>query len=248
MRSVATNSTACSTLRRAALPRSSKPSVPRSRDKSGDGNRGLFAAFGAYNQVMEQIVIASRNLKKARELEELLSPLGLRVRRVSEFSPIEPAETGATFIENALIKARHAAAVSGLPAIADDSGLCVDALDGAPGVRSARYAGEPASDAVNNAKLLSEMEPVADELRGAQFVCLLVLLRTPVDPIPLVAEGRWRGSILRAPRGAQGFGYDPLFYVAEHHCTSAELSAEKKNRLSHRGQAMQSLLRQLGGT
>lgn len=197
---------------------------------------------------MEEIVIASRNLKKAHELEDLLAPIGLRVRRVSEFSPKEPAETGSTFIENALIKARHAAAVSGLPAIADDSGLCVDALDGAPGVRSARYAGEPASDAVNNDKLLAELEHVPDAERGAQFVSLLVLLRSPNDPIPLIAEGRWRGSILRAPRGALGFGYDPLFYVREQNCTAAELPPEKKNRLSHRGQAMQILLRQLGGT
>lgn len=197
---------------------------------------------------MDEIVIASRNLKKARELEDLLAPLHIRVRRVSEFSPIEPAETGATFIENALIKARHAAAVSGLPAIADDSGLCVDALDGAPGVRSARYGGEPASDAVNNAKLIAEMDSVPDMQRQAQFVCQLVLLRRPTDPIPLIAEGRWRGMILRAPRGAQGFGYDPLFYLAEHHCTAAEMNAERKNAVSHRGQAMQQLLRQLGGT
>lgn len=194
---------------------------------------------------MQEIVIASRNLKKARELEDLLGPLGMRVRRVSEFSPVEPAETGATFIENAIIKARHAAAASGLPAVADDSGLCVDALDGAPGVRSARYGGEPASDAVNNAKLLAELEHVADEARGAQFVCALVYLRAPNDPIPLIAEGRWRGRILRAPRGANGFGYDPLFHVAEHDCTSAELVPEMKNRISHRGQAMQVLLERL---
>ncbi len=196
---------------------------------------------------MEEIVIASRNLKKAREIEDLLGNLGWRVRRVSEFSPVDPAETGSTFIENALIKARHAAAVSGLPAIADDSGLCVDALDGAPGVRSARYAGEPASDAVNNAKLLAEMDHVPDPGRGAQFVCLLVLLRSPTDPIPLMAEGRWRGQIVRAPRGAQGFGYDPLFFVPDHNCTSAELAPDKKNQVSHRGRAMRSLLRQLGG-
>ena len=196
---------------------------------------------------MEEIVIASRNLKKARELEDLLSPLSLRVRRVSEFSPVEPAETGATFIENALIKARHAAAVSGLPAIADDSGLCVDALDGAPGVRSARYGGEPSSDAVNNAKLIAEMDSVPDAQRQAQFVCQLVFLRTPTDPVPLIAEGRWKGIILRAPRGTQGFGYDPLFYLPEHHATAAELSAERKNRISHRGQAMQLLLHKLGG-
>lgn len=207
----------------------------------------LFSRPDAYNSGMEEIVIASRNLKKARELEELLAPLGMRVRRVSEFTPKEPAETGATFIENALIKARHAAAASGLAAIADDSGLCVDALDGAPGVRSARYAGEPASDAVNNAKLLAELDHVPDPGRTAQFVSLLVLMRSPHDPIPLIAEGRWRGTILRAPHGANGFGYDPLFYVPDQRCTSAELSPEKKNRLSHRGQAMQILLRQLGG-
>ena len=208
----------------------------------------LFSRPEGYNSGMEEIVIASRNLKKARELEELLAPLGMRVRRVSEFTPKEPAETGATFIENALIKARHAAAASGLAAIADDSGLCVDALDGAPGVRSARYAGEPASDAVNNAKLLAELDHVPEPGRTAQFVSLLVLMRSPHDPIPLIAEGRWHGRILRAPHGANGFGYDPLFYVPDQHCTAAELSSEKKNRLSHRGQAMQILLRQLGAT
>lgn len=207
----------------------------------------MFAALGAYNRDMEEIVIASRNLKKARELEDLLQPLSLRVRRVSEFSPKEPAETGSTFIENALIKARHAAAASGLPAIADDSGLCVDALDGAPGVRSARYAGEPASDAVNNDKLLAEMDRIDDEARGAQFVSVVVLLRSPTDPIPLIAEGRWRGTILRAPRGGQGFGYDPLFFIPDLRCSAAELAPDRKNRISHRGQAMQQLLRQLAG-
>lgn len=194
---------------------------------------------------MQEIVIASRNLKKARELEDLLGPLGLHVRRVSEFSPDEPTETGTTFVENAIIKARHAAAASGLPAVADDSGICVDALDGAPGVRSARYAGEPASDAVNNAKLLAEMEPIADEQRGAQFVCTLVYLRSPNDPIPLIAEAHWRGRILRAPQGSNGFGYDPLFYLDDLACTSAEMAPEQKNRISHRGQAMQLLLKQL---
>lgn len=196
-------------------------------------------------RTLSEIVLASRNAAKARELEELLAPLGWRVRRVSEFSPVEPAETAATFIENALIKARHAAAVSGLPAIADDSGLCVDALDGAPGVRSARYAGEPASDAVNNAKLLAEMEHVPDPGRGAEFVCTLVMLRRPTDPIPLIAEGRWRGTLLTAPRGALGFGYDPLFFVAAHNASAAQLSPELKNRISHRGQAMAQLLAKL---
>jgi XTP/dITP diphosphohydrolase len=226
--------------------------VRRSRTPDGStlthSSGDLFAGVRAYNRGMEEIVIASRNLKKARELEDLLAPLGLRVRRVSEFSPKEPAETGATFVENALIKARHAAAASGLAAIADDSGLCVDALDGAPGVRSARYAGEPASDAVNNAKLLAEMDHVPDAGRSAQFVSVIVLLRSPTDPIPLIAEGRWRGTIVRAPRGGQGFGYDPLFYVPDHHCTAAELAPDRKNRISHRGQAMQALLRQLGGS
>lgn len=195
---------------------------------------------------MKEIVIASRNLKKARELEDLLGPLGWRVRRVSEFSPIEPAETGATFIENALIKARHASAVSGLPAVADDSGLCVDALDGAPGVRSARYGGEPASDAVNNAKLLAEMESLPDKQRGAGFVCTLVFLRAPTDPIPVIAEGIWRGRILRAPQGRAGFGYDPLFYVEDRGCSSAQLPPEIKNQISHRGRAMQRLLEKIG--
>lgn len=194
---------------------------------------------------MEEIVIASRNLKKARELEDLLGPLGLHVRRVSEFSPTEPAETGSTFVENAIIKARHAAAASGLPAVADDSGICVDALDGAPGVRSARYGGEPSSDAVNNAKLLSELEHVEDPGRGAQFVCCVVYLRAPHDPVPLIAEGRWRGRLLRAPQGSQGFGYDPLFFLDALGCTSAELAPDHKNRISHRGQAMALLLQML---
>lgn len=193
------------------------------------------------------VVLASRNARKSRELEDLLAPLGFRVRRVSEFSPLEPVEAAGTFIENALIKARHATAVSGLPAIADDSGLCVDALDGAPGVRSARYGGEPSSDAVNNARLLAEMDAVEDGQRGAQFVCVLVMLRAPADPTPLIAEGRWRGTLLRAPRGSGGFGYDALFYLAEQSCTAAELAPQIKNRLSHRGQAMASLLARLRG-
>ena len=191
---------------------------------------------------MPDIVLASRNAKKARELEALLSPLGWRVRPVSEFSDVEPEETGSTFVENALIKARHATQVSGLPAVAADSGLCVDALGGAPGVRSASFAGKPSSDAANNAKLLADMAGVADAQRQAQFVCTLVMLRSALDPIPLIASGIWHGQILREARGEQGFGYDPLFWVPEHQCASAELSPEIKNRISHRGLAMQQLL------
>jgi XTP/dITP diphosphohydrolase len=188
------------------------------------------------------LVLASRNAKKARELEALLAPLGWQVRPVSEFTDVEPVESGESFVENALIKARHACAVSGLPAIADDSGLCVDALDGAPGVRSARYAGDPASDEANNRLLLERLAEVPGDRRGAEFVCVLVRLLHAQDPLPLIAQGRWRGRILPAPRGNRGFGYDPLFFVPGHDCASAELEPELKNRLSHRGQAMTRLL------
>lgn len=189
-----------------------------------------------------ELVLASRNAQKARELEILLAPLGWVVRPVSDFSDVEPEETGSTFVENALIKARHAALVSGLPAVADDSGICVDALGGAPGVHSARYGGRHATDAERNQQLLKDLRLVGPDERGAQFVCVLAFLRRADDPLPLIAQGIWRGRILEAPRGDHGFGYDPLFHVPETGCASAELAPEVKNRISHRGQAMARLL------
>ncbi|MES2884416.1 MAG: RdgB/HAM1 family non-canonical purine NTP pyrophosphatase [Pseudomonadota bacterium] len=194
---------------------------------------------------MSTVVLASRNAKKLRELQALLSPLGFAARLVTEFSGEEVAETAPTFIENALLKARHAARVSGLPAIADDSGLEVAALGGAPGVYSARFAGEPSNDSANNAKLLEALRNVPAAQRGARFVSALVWLRHADDPVPLIAVGTWAGRILEAPRGAKGFGYDPLFWVESHQCTSAELAGEEKNRISHRAQALRVLLSQL---
>nr|WP_277346231.1 RdgB/HAM1 family non-canonical purine NTP pyrophosphatase [Solimonas marina] len=193
------------------------------------------------------LVLASRNAKKLKEMQALFAPLGVTLRLVSEFSDVEPEENGASFVENALIKARHAAQVSGLPALADDSGLEVAALRGAPGVYSARYAGSPTSDAANNDKLLAALAGVADAQRGARFVSVLALLRHADDPVPLLAQGFWDGRILDAPRGANGFGYDPLFWVPAHGCSAAELAPELKNRISHRARASAVLQRQLAG-
>ncbi|WP_416243647.1 RdgB/HAM1 family non-canonical purine NTP pyrophosphatase [Azospira sp. APE16] len=192
---------------------------------------------------MQKIVLASNNAKKLKELSALLTPLGIQLIPQGELGVPEAEEPHHTFLENALAKARHAAQLTGLPALADDSGLCVKALGGAPGVQSARYAGEPKSDARNNEKLLAALTGVAD--RRAHFVSLLVLVRHGDDPQPLVAEGEWHGEIIDQYRGEGGFGYDPLFYVPEEKATAAELSAEVKNRLSHRGQAMARLLERL---
>ncbi|MGE4446859.1 MAG: RdgB/HAM1 family non-canonical purine NTP pyrophosphatase [Azospira sp.] len=192
---------------------------------------------------MQKIVLASNNAKKLKELSALLTPLGIQLIPQGELGVPEAEEPHHTFLENALAKARHAAQLTGLPALADDSGLCVKALGGAPGVQSARYAGEPKSDARNNEKLLAALTGVAD--RRAHFVSLLVLVRHGDDPQPLVAEGEWHGEIIDQYRGEGGFGYDPLFYVPAEKATAAELSAEVKNRLSHRGQAMVRLLERL---
>lgn len=192
---------------------------------------------------MQKIVLASNNAKKLKELSALLMPLGIQLIPQGELGVPEAEEPHHTFLENALAKARHAAQLTGLPALADDSGLCVKALGGAPGVQSARYAGEPKSDARNNEKLLAALTGVAD--RRAHFVSLLVLVRHGDDPQPLVAEGEWHGEIIDQYRGEGGFGYDPLFYVPAEKATAAELSAEVKNRLSHRGQAMARLLERL---
>ena len=192
---------------------------------------------------MKQLVLASNNAKKIKELNALLAPLGIEVIPQGQLGIPEAEEPHVTFVENALAKARHAAQHSGLPALADDSGLCVRALGGAPGVISARYAGEPKSDARNNEKLLADLAGQND--RRAHFVSVLVLCRSANDPQPIIAEGEWHGEILASPRGAEGFGYDPLFFVPSAGQTAAELGAETKNRLSHRGQAMARLLERL---
>lgn len=193
---------------------------------------------------LSQLVLASHNAGKLKELQALLGD-AVTVRSVAEFSRHEPEETGLSFVENALLKARHAARVSGLPALADDSGLVVDALGGAPGIYSARYAGE-GGDAANNAKLLEALQDMPDAERGARFVCALALVRHAEDPLPILCEGLWHGRILHAPRGANGFGYDPLFWVPEKDCASAELAPTEKNRLSHRARAMALLRQRLG--
>nr|MBL8410206.1 RdgB/HAM1 family non-canonical purine NTP pyrophosphatase [Dechloromonas sp.] len=192
---------------------------------------------------MKKLVLASNNAKKMKELNALLAPLGFEVIPQGQLGIPEAEEPHCTFVENALAKARHAAQHAGLPALADDSGLCVRALGGAPGVISARYAGEPKSDARNNEKLLAELAGQSD--RRAHFVSVLVLVRSADDPQPIIAEGEWHGEILATPRGAEGFGYDPLFYVPAQCMTAAELDADTKNRLSHRGQAMQRLIERL---
>jgi len=192
---------------------------------------------------MKKLVLASNNAKKMKELNALLAPLGFEVIAQGQLGIPEAEEPHCTFVENALAKARHAAEHSGLPALADDSGLCVAALGGAPGVHSARYAGDPKSDARNNEKLLGHLAGKTD--RRAHFACVLVLVRSAKDPQPIIAEGEWHGEILEAQRGADGFGYDPLFYVPTHCQTAAELDAGIKNQLSHRGQAMQKLIARL---
>ncbi len=191
---------------------------------------------------MSTIVLATGNQGKVKELASLLAKQNIEIKPQSEFNVPDVAETGTTFIENAIIKARHAAKITGLPAIADDSGLEVDALSGAPGVYSARYAGENASDDDNTNKLLTALADVADENRTARFHCVLVYMRHENDPTPLVCHGVWQGSICREKQGEQGFGYDPVFWQEEHQMTSAQLPRDLKNQLSHRGQALQKLV------
>ena len=189
------------------------------------------------------VVLASGNAGKLRELAGILTPLGLELVSQAEFSVPEVEETGFSFVENALLKARAAARFSGHPAIADDSGLEVDYLEGAPGIHSARYSGT--GDAGNNARLLAELADVPEAQRSARFQCALVYMRHPLDPMPLVCQASWEGRILESPRGENGFGYDPLFYVLEHQCSSAELPPEVKNRISHRARASALLLEAL---
>lgn len=194
---------------------------------------------------MRKIVLASGNKGKVREFNELLAGLNLEVVPQTEFDVPEIEETGLTFVENAILKARNAAQHTGLPAIADDSGLEVDALKGAPGIYSARYAGADATDEQNLIKLLNTLEGVAEAERTARFQCLLVFMEHELDPTPVICQGTWEGRIAESPQGENGFGYDPVFYVPEQHCTSAQLSADEKNRMSHRGQALQRLLQAL---
>lgn len=194
------------------------------------------------------IVLASNNVGKVREINALLEVSGIHVVPQGELGVSEVEETGATFVENAILKARNAARHSGLAAIADDSGIEVDALNGAPGIYSARFAGVGASDRANLEKLLDVLRDTPAEKRGARFQCLMVYMRHGEDPTPLICQGTWEGRILFAPKGENGFGYDPIFYVPGEGCSSAELAAAVKNRLSHRGQALQALVRCLGGS
>ena len=194
---------------------------------------------------MRRVVLASGNRGKLRELAAMLAPLDVEVLAQAELEVPEIPETGTTFVENAIAKARHAARVTGLAAIGDDSGLVVDALGGSPGVRSARYAGCGASDEDNLHKLLAELEGVPDTERVARFVAVIVYMRDADDPTPIICEGAWSGRIAHAPRGTNGFGYDPIFEVEGLGCTSAELDPERKNRASHRGLAMAKLLARL---
>jgi XTP/dITP diphosphohydrolase len=190
----------------------------------------------------EKIVLASGNAGKVREINQLLAQQQIQVIPQSEFDTPEAEETGLTFVENAILKARNAARHSGLPAIADDSGIEVDALKGAPGIYSARFAGPACDDQANNEKLLADLKDVEDEARTARFQCVLVYLRHADDPTPIICQGTWEGRILHAEQGVNGFGYDPLFLVPEHGCSSAELTPEQKNVLSHRGQALRKLM------
>ena len=192
---------------------------------------------------IRRLVLASNNEGKLREFRRLLAPLGVEVIAQAALRIPETDEPHATFVENALAKARHASAHAKLPALADDSGLCVRALDGAPGVQSARYAGEPRSDARNNAKLIAALEGVAD--RRAHYACVLALVRRADDPEPIIAEGTWHGTIVDVPRGTGGFGYDPHFLDASTGSTGAELPLDRKNELSHRGKAIRALIARL---
>ncbi len=191
---------------------------------------------------MQRIVLASGNRGKLTEFKQLLADCDFDVIAQSELQIADAEETGLSFVENAILKARNAAQHSGLPAIADDSGIEVDALHGAPGIYSARYAGTPSSDAANNAKLLEALAATSSEQRSARYQCVLVYMRHAADPSPLICQGSWEGEILTAPRGEGGFGYDPLFFIPSLQKTAAELAPDQKNHISHRGKAMRALL------
>jgi XTP/dITP diphosphohydrolase len=195
--------------------------------------------------VSKKIVLATGNKGKVKELAAMLSDLSIEVLPQSDFAVTEIAETGSTFIENAIIKARHASKHTGLPAIADDSGLAVDALGGAPGVYSARFSGENATDQSNITKLLGLMADIPNDKRQAKFLCVLVYMRHADDPSPIICQGEWCGEIMTEQQGDNGFGYDPIFWVNQQNSSSAQLSSQQKNALSHRGQALKLLLAQL---
>lgn len=194
---------------------------------------------------MKKIVLATNNQGKVKELQNLLADAGFNVIAQSEYQVPDADETGLTFVENAILKARHTAQLTGLPSIADDSGLAVDALSGAPGIYSARYSGEGATDQKNNQKLLDALKNIADDKRSAYFYCALVFMRHANDPTPIICLGKWNGVILKQPSGQGGFGYDPLFYVPELGCSAAELTREQKSQISHRGQALKLLMEKL---
>lgn len=196
--------------------------------------------------MINKIVLASGNRGKLKEFSAILAPLNIDVMPQSDFAVTDAEETGLSFVENAIIKARHAARVTGLPALADDSGLEVDVLNGAPGIYSARYAGAGCGDDENNRKLLQALEGVPQAQRTARFQCLLVFMRHAEDPTPLICQGSWEGLILEAPRGHNGFGYDPLFFIPELNCSSAELTPEQKQQHSHRGKAVRQFMAQIG--
>lgn len=189
-----------------------------------------------------RVVLASNNKGKLREFGELLAGLHLEVIPQAQLNVPDADETGLTFVENAIIKARHAAQLTGLPALADDSGIEVDALNGAPGIYSARFSGKGATDAANNDKLLDLLANTSDNQRTARYQCVIVFMRHALDPTPIICQGTWEGKILRAPQGSGGFGYDPIFYVPTHRCSGAELDPVEKNRISHRGKALRALL------
>ncbi|MBW9258579.1 MAG: RdgB/HAM1 family non-canonical purine NTP pyrophosphatase [Candidatus Thiodiazotropha sp. (ex. Lucinisca nassula)] len=193
----------------------------------------------------ERIVLASNNAGKVREINQLLASEQITVVAQKDFNIPDAIEDGLSFVENAIKKARHASSLSGLPAIADDSGIEVDALNGAPGIYSARFAGPEASDEENLQKLLSRLEEIPEAKRTARFQCLMVYMRHAEDPTPIICQGSWEGRILFEPQGENGFGYDPIFYVPTHDCSSAQLTPETKNSLSHRGQALKALMQAL---
>lgn len=189
------------------------------------------------------LILASNNAGKLKEFSALLAPINFDLHTQSEFNVPEAEEPHVTFVENAIVKARHAARLTGKPALADDSGVCVNALGGAPGVYSARYAGEPKSDQRNNEKLIADLAAHTD--KSAYYYCVLVFVRHADDPQPVIADGRWNGEMIATPRGQGGFGYDPYFWIPELQKTAAELTSEEKNRLSHRGQALRALIEKL---
>jgi XTP/dITP diphosphohydrolase len=194
---------------------------------------------------MREIVLASNNAGKLREFNHILNGCGFEISAQKDHGVDSIEETGLSFVENAILKARHAAEKTGLPALADDSGIEVDALNGAPGIYSARFAGEACNDKDNNELLLEKLNATPEKDRGARYQCVLVFMRHAMDPTPIIAQGSWEGRILTAPRGEGGFGYDPLFWLENMNCSAAELEKSVKNTMSHRGQALDSLLRKL---